>query len=413
MTMLPAALVFAIGTGLPAKGAQGHFTVVVDAGPVDRLCEPVSIDLPTRGRPMRVSLRERETHRRVPVQVSRGLDDRTARVIWIVRDLPAGQKRVYDLTSVQGEPLPTGDVGVRVSPAGEGQLRVAVGGKPFTICRFGPDLPRPFCFPVLGVRGENLTRAYPMAKGIPGETTDHPHHRSFWFAFGSVNGVDCWSEGPQAGRTLHRALETVESGSVFGRLRSVNDWLAHDGKKLMEDVRELRIYDVGPDLRMFDFEITLRATDGPVTLGDTKEGMFAFRVASTMDVKPDGRGGKIVNSAGEVNEAQAWGKRADWCDYSGPVEGGISGIAILDHPDNLRRPTYWMVRDYGLFAANPFGVRAYTGDPKSDGAYTIPPGESLTFRYRVVIHEGEASFAHVPSLWASYARPPSVTLIAR
>jgi hypothetical protein len=249
-----------------------------------------------------------------------------------------------------------------------------------------------------------------MEKDVPGETTDHVHHRSFWVAFGIVNGVNLWAEEPGSGRTVHRAFEAIESGPVFGRIRSLNDWVGPDGRRLMEDVRELRVYDVGPFLRMLDFEITFRATDGPVTLGDTKEGLFAFRVASTMDVKPDGTGGKIENSAGGVNESQTWGQRAAWCDYSGPVAGGLSGIAIMDHPANLRHPTWWFVRNYGLLACNPFGESAYTGNAQADGTYTIPAGQELTLRYRVVIHEGNATVGNIKALWESYATPPEVSV---
>ena len=64
--------------------------------------------------------------------------------------------------------------------------------------------------------------------------------------------------------------------------------------------------------------------------------------------------GHIVQSTG-VRDGATWGKRAEWCDYYGPVEGQVVGIAIFDHPSNPAHPTWWHVRDYGLFAANPFG----------------------------------------------------------
>jgi len=389
-----------------APAAERTFTVAVSAGTCARLCEPVTVEAPVAGFPVRAELTEKGRH--IPAQVWHRPSEGTARVTWIVRDLAAGQKRTHRLRLTKGPP--PGESGVRVSPQGDEQLAVDVGGRPFTVYHFGSDLPRPYCFPVLGVRGERVTRAYPMEKDVPGETTDHVHHRSFWVAFGNVNGTDFWAEGPASGRTVHRAFEAVEGGPVFGRIRSLNDWVAPDGEKLMEDVRELRVYDVGPFLRMLDFEITFRATDGPVTLGDTKEGLFALRVASTMDVKPDGTGGRIGNSAGGVNESQTWGKRADWCDYSGPVAGGVSGIAIMDHPANLRHPTWWFVRNYGLLACNPFGERAYTGNDQADGTYLIPAGQELTLRYRVVIHEGDATAGNIKALWESYATPPEVSV---
>ena len=122
--------------------------------------------------------------------------------------------------------------------------------------------------------------------------------------------------------------------------------------------------------RIIDFEITLKATDGPVTFGDTKEGMFGLRVASSMDVNKK-KGGKITNAEG-LTDDQAWGKASPWVDYTGPVEGKTVGIAILNHPRSFRYPTTWHVRTYGLFAANPFGWHDFgLGEV---GEYTLPGG---------------------------------------
>ena len=59
--------------------------------------------------------------------------------------------------------------------------------------------------------------------------------------------------------------------------------------------------------------ITIKATEGDVTFGDTKEGTFGVRVAGTMKVD-ERLGGRIVNSEGLTN-GDAWGKPADWVDY--------------------------------------------------------------------------------------------------
>ena len=94
----------------------------------------------------------------------------------------------------------------------------------------------------------------------------------------------------------------------------------------------------------------------PVVFGDTKEGTFAIRVRpelqpKELEAKP-GVKGRLVNSEGLVDGA-AWGKRARWVDYSGAVEGAMVGIVMFDHPANLRHPTWWHARDYGLCGANP------------------------------------------------------------
>jgi hypothetical protein len=114
----------------------------------------------------------------------------------------------------------------------------------------------------------------------------------------------------------------------------------------------------------------------------------------------------MVNSLGAEGEKAIWGKRADWVNYDGKVEGEDVGIAVLDHPKSFRHPTTWHARGYGLFAANPFGLRDFTRDPNQDGSWTIPEGKSLTFRYRVIIHHGDYREAHIGEAYQKYAAEP-------
>jgi hypothetical protein len=297
----------------------------------------------------------------------------------------------------------TAGSGVEITK-GTDALEVKIDGKLFTRYIFA-GAPKPYLWPIIGPSGDPITRAYPM-RDVAGEKHDHPHQRSLWFTHGLVNGIDFWAETDKSGHQVHRAFEAVEASGTVGRIRAVNDWVVRDGdqaKKICEDTRELRIYATQPN-RMLDFDITIRASDGDVTFGDTKEGMFGVRVASSMDVDQPQKGqpgGHIVNSRGE-SDAKAWGRPAEWVDYSGPVNGKTVGITILNHPSSFRHPTHWHVRTYGLFAANPFGLHDFSNDKSKDGSYTIPRGESITFRYRVVFHEGDASAANPAAAYQAY-----------
>ena len=118
--------------------------------------------------------------------------------------------------------------------------------------------------------------------------------------------------------------------------------------------------------------------------------------------------GVITTATGERGEAEAWGKRAAWCDYSGLVEGDLVGVAIFDHPTNFRHPTYWHVRDYGLMTANPFGLSHFLGDPERDGSLVVPAGDELTFRYRLYCHGGDARGGYVAEQYLNFAFPPQL-----
>jgi 23S rRNA G2069 N7-methylase RlmK/C1962 C5-methylase RlmI len=112
--------------------------------------------------------------------------------------------------------------------------------------------------------------------------------------------------------------------------------------------------------------------------------------------------GHIINSEG-VRDGETWGKRANWCDYYGPVDGKTVGVAIFDHPQNPRHPTWWHVRDYGLFAANPFGEHDFEKLPnKEAGNLKLAAGQDLTFRYRFYLHEGDEKQGKVAEHYAEY-----------
>jgi len=265
--------------------------------------------------------------------------------------------------------------------------------------------PKPYLYPVYGPNDKPITRHFPMQM-VQGERTDHPHHRSIWFTHGEVNGADFWTEGAGRGVIVHRGLERAESGPVLARWVARNQWQLPDGKPILDETTEVICY-AAPDSRWIDYTVALTALDADVKFGDTKEGTFGVRVASSMEVTRNA-GGQIVNANGQ-RDREAWGKRAPWCDYTGIVEGDTVGIAIFDHPANLRHPTYWHVRDYGLFAANPFGVHDFeAGKPKGTGDYTLKKGETLTFRYRLWLHRGRTEEAGVARQYEAYRTPPTL-----
>jgi Family of unknown function (DUF6807) len=313
----------------------------------------------------------------------------------------AADARQPDLRPARSSPQPAiKEGGVNISPR-DGKLVIEIGGRPFAEYHY-QDATKPYLYPVLGPDGEGMTRNWPM-KNVPGEEHDHPHHRSLWYAHGNINGQDFWSESPQAGRTVHQEFELIQSGPEVGIIKSVNKLVGHDGKVVATDERTYRFYN-RTNQRLFDFEITIRATETALTFGDTKEGTMAMRVAESMRLTgPRGRRGQghIVNSEG-VRDGATWGKRAKWCDYYGPVDGKIVGVAIFDNPSNPRFPTWWHVRDYGLFAANPFGIHDFERKPAGTGNLTVPFGSSITFRYRFYIHDGDTQQADVAGQYARY-----------
>jgi len=290
--------------------------------------------------------------------------------------------------------------GVEIDDVGN-KLRITINGKLFTEYNY-QNVPRPFFYPVIGPTGAPVTRNWPMKDINPDEAKDHVHHKSLWFTHGEINGQDFWGEGSsRSGNIVHDKFLKVSSGQDMGEIVSTNKYIAKDGKVVCTDTRTQRFYNK-PDGQIMDFEVTIHASNGQVTMGDTKEGSMAVRLAPTMRLKGKVGKGHIINSAGDT-DGKTWGKRAAWCDYYGPVDGQIVGVAIFDHPDNPRHPTWWHVRDYGLFAANPFGVHYFENKPAGTGDLVIPAGESLTFKYRFYFHMGDEKQGKVAEHYREYA----------
>jgi hypothetical protein len=308
------------------------------------------------------------------------------------------------------DPAPT----VKLTPLDD-RVHVEIGGQLFTEYIF-KGAQKPYLYPVIAADGTPMTRNYPMKPDVPGEAKDHPHHRSLWFTHGDVNGLDFWAEsaGAKQGRIVSAGVDqSVDHG--VGVIKARNNWVGPDGTVQLTDATTIRIHATA-EARILDYEVTLKApADRPVVFGDTKEGAMAIRLplwmtpphsytdATKKRIKHEGVG-TIINDAGVTN-TPTWGKKSAWVDYHAPKDGKVYGVAMFDHPSNPRHPTWWHVRDYALFAANPFGKHDFENlkDQPKAGDLTIPAGGSVTFRWRFYFHMGDEKTAKIAERFKDYA----------
>jgi len=263
---------------------------------------------------------------------------------------------------------------------------------------------RPIVYPVVGPGGLAMTRDYPM-KPVSGKgTRDHVHHRSIWMTHGIVNGVDFWAEeavepDQRFGRVVHDKVvsHTVSDGTAT--LGTTANWITPDDEVVLLEKRKM-IVAGDREHREIEFIFDLFADKDAVVFGDTKEGTFGIRVPDSMMVDAQ-LGGLIVNEHGQTN-SDAWGQRASWVDYSGPVDGRTMGITVLEHPTSYGHPCRWHVRTYGLFAANPFGEVDFT-QQKATKVHRLMPGKSLRLRYKILLHAGGADNESINRKWAAFA----------
>lgn len=286
------------------------------------------------------------------------------------------------------------------------RVSVSIDGKPFTDFFVGADAVKPYLHPLRTASGKVVTRSYPM-ETVEGEAKDHPHHRGLWITHGLLNEVDFWANeknqkgAGKAGRgtIVTRRITKVESGKKKGLIGANFEWQDPSGKGLLAETRLMTFYS-HPTQRWIDFDVTFTAMED-VVFGDTKEGMFAIRLATALEEKHTG---KMRTAEGKEGEKAVWGTRSPWVDYAGTLEGEKVGLAILDHPSNPRHPTYWHSRGYGLFAANPFGVRDFERDKAKNGEMKLAKGSAIRFRYRLIIHPGDAGDAKIAEEFGKFAK---------
>jgi len=309
------------------------------------------------------------------------------------------------------------------------RVDVTIDGRPFTSYIYPATLQKPVLYPIRSAAGGLVTRGYPL-EPRPGERADHPHHVGHWFNYGDVNGYDFWGHSdetpaanrPKMGTIVHRSIAHVASGAERGELSVLADWVIPDGSTLMRE-RTQFFFAGGPGRRAIDRVTTWTAASQPVTFKDTKEGAFGIRVARTLDhassqpeVLVSARGGKeterkvdktgvtgrYIGSDGKTGE-EVWGTRGPWMGLTGIVDDKPVTLAILDHPSNHGHPTYWHARGYGLFAANPLGRQGY--DPKQPStSLTLTAGQSITFRHRILIADGQLTREQLHKEHADYVR---------
>ncbi len=297
--------------------------------------------------------------------------------------MEAGQELSFEAETADDAPASTG---ISFDQA-DHRIEISLGGSDLMTFHHGTDYPKPVINPILTPGGANMLRQ-PTAAWSEGE---HPWQRGLTLMQGSINGVDCWNERDREtfGRTEQDAM-TVHHGPVSLVIASHNSWY-QGNRKLMTDSRWYRVFASERSAAVLDIALTLKASEGPLTFGDTKEaGFLCIRVNPTMNVNA---GGTMRNVYGAADEKGCWSLPSHWMDYYGPVGNEVAGFAIFDNPENFRYPTTWHVRGYGLFAPNCWMF-------KPD--HHLKAGEELTFRWRVIIHTGDTESAGIPAKFLDY-----------
>jgi hypothetical protein len=253
---------------------------------------------------------------------------------------------------------------------------------------------RPYLHPVRAA-----TTAQVLTQDRP---TDHPWQHGIFTALHGVAGLDFWTEhrtpAAQRGTIIHERIEAGALEAGAARWRSINAWLAPGARRLLTEVHEVAVHTPTEHDYCIDLTWRLRTDGGAVTIDQYSYGGLAVRLVHHPDRQHR-------NSEGLTGAATSEG-RAAWCDVCAPFDGSPAwtaddtlagawhGVAVLDHPQNLGYPSTWRVDGQGLI--NP--------SPSLQGAWRIEADQDQVFRYRLVVHAGQADPYRLGSLHAAFAR---------
>ena len=284
-----------------------------------------------------------------------------------------------------------------IIPQADHQVSFQIDGVEKLRWHFGPKYPRPFFFPFNGPSGVSLTRM-----GHPG-AENHDHHRSVWFAFAKLNGIDFWSDKTKA-LVRQKHWYAYRDGDDEAVMSSKLGWYDAENREVMEQdvVAAIRPMDDGE--MALEIQTTLRPPKNVelVELNQTNFGVLAVRVAKSLSEHFGG--GQLTNSDLKKGEPEIFGKQAKWMDYSGTVRVGkgagskstTEGITFFDHPSNLRSPCHWHVREDGWMGASLCMKKGHS----------LTPTKTLTLRYLLHAHAGAYDHKRAALVFQAFSKRP-------
>ena len=238
---------------------------------------------------------------------------------------------------------------------------------------------RPYLTRLQTLSGKQVTRNHPPVAGT--DATDHDAmHPGIWLGFGDFAGSDFWRNKGTIDHVRLTNITTTKDGLLTFSAEA--GLLNQERRELGKITNHLRIRTFD-DMRLLIWEAEFYSDTQDLAFGDQEEMGLGARVATPLTEK---NGGVVSNSEGLQTAAKTWGQPADWCDYSGQLEGQRVGITLMSSPTNFRR-SWWHNRDYGVFVANPFGRKAMQQGTLS--RVVIPRGQTFRICFGAAIHSAE------------------------
>jgi hypothetical protein len=262
---------------------------------------------------------------------------------------------------------------------------------------------KPYFYPVALADGTTLTERRPA---------DHPWHRSLWWSWKFINGVNYWEDDPNTflapGRNEIMDVSVKPHEDGFAEATITISYHPQGKSEVMTEKRTLRMS--APDVRgiyCIDWKSDFTAKDKDLLLdrtpirGEQNGVEWGGYTGLSIRLAQNAGGWQAADSEGHTFGEGYNNAKGRWLDFTiEPNRGVTAGIAVLDHPDNLRHPTPWDV----ILGQGKKGMRYFSPAILYYEPLTLPSGKTLTLRYRIIIHPGGTNRDILESEWQKFSK---------
>jgi len=259
---------------------------------------------------------------------------------------------------------------------------------------------KPYFHPVCLTDGTELTWHRPP---------DHPWHYGLWFSWKYINGLNYWEEdrdtGLSQGLTEIKSVEVTAHRDYSAQIAMQLSYHPPGQPAVLTESCDIRVGKPDEDGHYrIDWNSRFAASAADVLLDRTpitgeKDGQsWGGYAGLSVRIAKNVSGWYLTDSEGR-KDLEAHGKKARWMNFGGrAAESKDFGIAVFDHPENLRHPSPgFVIMDPKV----PFGY--FSPALLFNEPYTLPAGKSFSLKYRVLIHPGRAEKNLLEGEWKSFS----------
>lgn len=238
-----------------------------------------------------------------------------------------------------------------------------------------------YIHPLYSLDGKALTEDFPE---------DHLHHHGIFWTWPIVKtrGQDTQTWHPANLRQHFVRWLKRETEDDVAKLRIENAWKLDGQEIVAKEIVMMRIHQEDKLGRAIDLELTIEAKGGSLTLqgtSDQNKGYGGFSLRGDPMFK-----GLTLATDKSVEAKDSNNKRFRWVDLSTSERG----IAIFVSPDHPGFPTTWCIR-------NSYAGFCNVSWPGLE-TFVLQSGQSITLRYRMYVHTGDATAGRVSQAYEKY-----------